>query len=1054
MNLPEISIKRHVFAYMLSGVLLLLGLIGYQRIGVDQFPRIEFPIISVTTTMKGANPDNMDMNVTNVIETAVNGVPGIEHVQSNSSPGVSVIAITFSLDKNIDVAFNEVQSKVNQAMRRLPRDADTPVVAKMDTGSSPVMWLALQGDRTQQQLNQYATNIIKKKLETIDGVGEVRLGGRRDRTIRVNLDPARMAAHNLTTQDLTASFGREHLQLPGGFLVGDSKEFLLKLDLEFHKLDDLERMIIAYRDGAPIHLRDIATIEDGLEDYRQLARFNGKPAVGIGIVKVSNANTVAIVGEVKRRLEKDIIPALPPGMKISIATNDADFIQEMINALKEHLLEGTLLAAVVVWFFLRSVRSTIIISLAIPVSLLGAIAVIYFFGYTFNSMTMLALLLLIGVVVDDAIVVLENIHRHLQMAVDVSAKANMSEANVKPAQAGGQSQNIFRHRTEIDPDPVTAAVNGSNEVVFAVLAATLSLVSIFAPVIFMGGIIGKFFQSFAVVVTFGVLVSLFVSLTLTPMLCSRYLKVDKQHGKLYYILDAMFHKLDNFYRSTLAWALRHRWKVVLLTIVAVLSSGFFFASVGKTFMPDEDQARFMVFSKVPLGSSLAYTNARLAEVERTLASHREISTNFSAIGVGQAGQVNQAFSNVRMLPRNERTLSQQELLAQLRRELAAIPGIRAFPAPVSIVGGQRGEPLQFVLTGPNISEVARLANELQRKLVNEAPGLGRVDMDLQLDLPQLAIKLNRANAAALGLSAQDVAMALGMMAGGVDVAQYSDEPGDGERYYVRLKASEGSFAKPEDLRRIFLRARDGSMVRLDSVAAFEQNLGAAVVGRYDLQYAGAFYATPTMPLGEASARVKAIADGMMPAGYRVKLIGQAEEFGKTVGYMVFVFSLALVLLYMVLASQFNSFIQPFIIMMAQPLAIIGGVISLWLVGHTLNIYSMIGMVLLIGLVAKNSILLVDLTNQRRNQGMDINDALQNACPIRLRPVLMTSATIILALFPAALGLGAGAETNGPLAVAVIGGMFSSTLLTLVVVPAVYSLVEHGLQRWQQRRAAA
>jgi len=1020
MNLPELSIKRHVFAYMLSGVLLLLGLIGYQRIGVDQFPRIEFPIISVTTAMKGANPDNMDMNVTNVIETAVNGVPGIEHVQSSSSPGVSVIAITFSLDKNIDVAFNEVQSKVNQAMRSLPKDADTPVVAKLDMGSSPVVWLALQGDRTQQQLNQYATNIIKKKLETIDGVGEVRLGGRRDRTIRVNLDPARMASHNLTTQDLVASFGREHLQLPGGFLVGDSQEFLLKLDLEFHKLDDLERMIIAYRDGAPIHLRDIAAIEDGLEDYRQLARFNGKPAVGIGIVKVSNANTVAIVGEVKRRLEKDIIPALPPGMKISIATNDADFIQEMINALKEHLLEGTLLAAVVVWFFLRSVRSTIIIiSLAIPVSLLGAIAVIYFFGYTFNAMTMLALLLLIGVVVDDAIVVLEN---------------------------------IFRHRSEIDPDPVTAAVNGSNEVVFAVLAATLSLMSIFAPVIFMGGIIGKFFQSFAVVVTFGVMVSLFVSLTLTPMLCSRYLKVEKQHGKLYYVLDAMFHTLDNFYRSTLAWALRHRWKVVLLTLATVLSSGFFFAGVGKTFMPDEDQARFMVFSKVPLGSSIAYTNARLAEVEKILASHQEIFTNFSAIGVGQAGQVNQAFSYVRMLPRNERILSQQELLVQLRKELAAIPGIRAFPAPVSMVGGQRGEPLQFVLTGPNISEVARLANELQRKLAKEVPGLGRVDLDLQLDLPQLAIKLNRANAATLGLSAQDVAMALGMMAGGVDVAQYSDEPGDGERYYVRLKASEGSFAKPEDLRRIFLRARDGSMVRLDSVIAFEQNLGAAVVGRYDLQYAGTFYATPTMPLGEASARMKAIADGMMPAGYRVKLIGQAEEFGKTVGYMVFAFSLALVLLYMVLASQFNSFIQPFIIMLAQPLAIIGGVISLWLVGHTLNIYSMIGLVLLIGLVAKNSILLVDLTNQRRNQGMDIDDALQNACPIRLRPVLMTSATIILALFPAALGLGAGAETNGPLAVAVIGGMFSSTLLTLVVVPAVYSLVEHSLQRWQQRGA--
>lgn len=1036
MNLPELSIKRHVLAYMLSGVLVLLGLIGYQRIGVDQFPHIEFPIISVTTTLKGANPENMDMSVTNVIETAVNSVPGIEHVQSSSSPGISIVAITFSLDKNIDVAFNEVQSKINQAMRRLPSDADTPVVAKVDTGSSPVMWLALQGDRTQQQLNLYASNVIKKKLETIDGVGEVRLGGRRDRTIRINLDPAGMTSHNITTQDLTAAFGREHLQLPGGFVVGNSKEFLLKLDLEFHRLDDMQRMIIAYRDGAPVHLSDIATIEDGLSDYRQLARFNGKPAVGIGIVKVSNANTVAIVEEVKRRLTEDISPSLPPGMKISIATNDGDFIQEMISGLKEHLLEGTLLAAIVVWIFLRSVRSTLIIALAIPVSLLGAIAVIYFAGYTFNAMTMLALLLLIGVVVDDAIVVLENIFRHMKIAEDEAV----------------QSQDASGRRAEIHADPVTAAINGSREVVFAVIAATLSLVSIFAPVIFMGGIIGKFFQAFAVVVTFGVLVSLFVSVTLTPMLCSRFLKVQSKHGKLYYVLDAMFHKLDNFYRSILGWALAHRWKVVLLTVVTVLSSGFFLANVGKTFVPDEDQGRFMVFTKAPLGASIEYTNAKLAEVEKILAGHREIASNFSAIGVGQAGQVNQAFSYVRMIPRDERKLSQQKLLAQLRGELATVPGIRAFPAPVSIIGGQRGEPLQFVMTGSNITEVARLAGELQSKLGKEVPGLGRIDMDLQLDLPQLALSLNRENAAVLGLAAQDVAMALSIMAGGVDVAQYSDEPGDGQRYYVRLKAGEGSFAKPEDMSRIFLRARDGSMVRLDSVASFEQKLGAAVVGRYDLQYAATFYVTPLIPLGEAAARVKEIASSMMPAGYRVKLIGQAEEFGKTVNYMIFAFSLALVLLYMVLASQFNSFIQPFIIMVAQPLAIVGGVMSLWLVGHTLNIYSMIGLVLLIGLVAKNSILLVDLTNQRRSQGMGINDALQNACPIRLRPVLMTSATIILALFPAALGLGAGAETNGPLAVAVIGGMLSSTLLTLVVVPAVYSLVEYRLQRWREGRA--
>jgi HAE1 family hydrophobic/amphiphilic exporter-1 len=1021
MNLPELSIKRHVFAVMLSAALMLFGLISYQRVGVDQFPKVDFPIITVTTTLRGANPENVDMSVTSVIESAINSVPGIEHVQSSSSPGVSVVVITFSLEKNVDIAFNEVQSKISQVLRRLPRDADAPVVAKMDTGANAVFWVMLQGDRTMQQLNQYAANVIKKKLESINGVGEVRLGGRRDRTIRIHADPVRMASLGITAQDVSAAFGREHLQMPGGFLVGDFNEFLLRLDLEFHSIKELKRMIVTYRDGAPIRLQDIARIEDGLSEYRQLARFNGEPGVAIGIVKVSGSNTVEVIDSVKKRLRNDIIPKLQPGMTLKIASDDSTFIIEMINSLREHLIEGTLLAAIVVWVFLRSVRSTIIISVAIPVSLLGAIAALYFLGFTLNSMTLLALLLLVGVVVDDSIVVLEN---------------------------------IFRHREEIDPEPFKAAINGSNEVVFAVLAASLALVSIFAPVIFMSGIIGMFFKSFAVVVTVGVLVSLFVSLTLTPMLCSRFLNVDKKHGKLYYMLDGLFHRLDGFYRGLLVWALRHRWKVVAATVLIVLSSGFFFAKVGKAFMPDEDQSGFRVNARVPLGASIDYTKGRLEEVEKVLAKHKEITGMFSGIGLGSSGQVNQAFVNVKMLPRSERDIRQQELMAQLRKELAVIPGVKAFPSPTARVGGQRGEPLQFVLTGPNLDEVGRLSGELQARLAKEAPALGRVDLDMQLDLPELIFRVNRDKAAALGLSVQDVATAINIMSGGVDVAQYNDEPGDGQRYYIRIKAGDGVFNKPADLRRLYVRAKDGSMVRLDNIASFEEKLGAAVVGRYDLEYSATFYATPTIPLGEATQSLQQIADGLLPAGYQIKLIGQAAEFGKTVGYMLFAFGLAIILLYMVLASQFNSFVQPFIIMMAQPLAIIGGIVALWLSGATLNIYSMIGLVLLVGLVAKNSILLIDLTNQRREQGLGVDESLLDACPTRMRPVLMTSATIILALLPAALGFGAGAETNGPLSIAVIGGMFSSTLLTLVVVPAVYSLVEGGLQRWAGRRAQA
>ena len=1015
MTLPELSIKRHVLAWMLSAVLVLFGIISYDRIGMDRYPYIEFPVVSITTALKGANPDIVDASVTNVLESSVNSTPGIEHIQSTSSPGVSVIAITFNLEKKIDVAFNEVQAKVNQVLRRLPKDSDPPVVAKVETNAQPIMWLALQGDRTQQQLNQYAINILKKRLETIDGVGEVRLGGRRDRTIRVELLPTRMTALGVTAQDINDAFSKEHVQLAGGFVVGEKTESLVKLDMEFHSIDTLKEMVISWKNGAPVRLQDVAVVIDGLTDNRQLARFNGDTTVGIGIVKVANTNTVAIVDKIKQKIEGELRPQLPPGLQLHVVSNDAVYILEIVNSLKEHLIEGTLLAALVVWLFLQSVRSTIIISLAIPVSLAGAIAVIYFFGYTLNSFTLLGLLLLIGVVVDDAIVVLEN---------------------------------IFRHREELDADPVTAAINGSNEVVFAVIAATLSLVSIFAPVIFMNGIIGQFFRSFAVVVTFGVLVSLFVSLTLTPMLCSRFLTMrehGQHHGRVHATIEAAFKRLDAFYCRLLAWSLIHRWKIVLLTLCTVASSAFFFINVGKTFAPEQDEGRFLVYLRAPLGSSIDYTDSRLRMVEEILKSHPEIVTEFALIGLGTAGQVNQGTVVTRMAPRSERKLSQQEILPILRKELSQIPGARVFAAPYPMVQGQRGEPLQFVLTGEKLAEVGRLGRELQGKLAAE-PGLGgRIDTDLQLDLPQLVFQPDRLRIASSGLTTSDVALAINMLTGGIDIAKYNDEPGDGQRYDIRVKGREGEFTQPADLSKIFLRNKEGKLVRLDSVATFKETLGPAIIGRFDLQYSATFYATPTIPLGEAVEKVRAMTADL-PLGYQIKLIGQAEEFGKTTKYMSFAFGLALVLLYMVLASQFDSFVQPLIVMLAQPLAIIGGVAALWATGQTLNIYSMIGLVLLIGLVAKNSILLVDLTNQRRESGMGIDAALSNACPIRMRPVLMTSATVILALLPAALGLGAGAETNQPLSIAVIGGMISSTLLTLVVVPAVYSLVENYLQR--------
>jgi HAE1 family hydrophobic/amphiphilic exporter-1 len=1033
---------------MLSIVLVLFGLIGYQRIGVDRYPQVEFPLVSVVTVLPGANPQIVDTSVTGVIESAVNAIPGIDFVASTSQPGVSQVVLQFDLSKNIDVAFNEVQAKVNTVLRQLPDDADPPVVAKVEFGADPVLWLALQGDRTLQQLNQYARNTIKKRLETIDGVGQVLLGGRRDRTIRVDVDLAKMAAFGVDARDLRSAFAREHLSLPGGFVVGASTEQLLELDLEYHQPEVLGDLVVRYADPLPVRLRDIATIRDDLADFRQIARINGEPGVGIGIVKVSNGNTVAIVDDVLARLDQEIRPQLPAGMTLKVVVDSSQPIREIVASLEDHLIEGTILAALVVWLFLQSMRSTLIISLAIPVSLLGAVAVMYFAGYTFNTMTLLALLLLIGVVVDDAIVVLENIHRHLEFDRDLAREAGTHESKDGTRDPGPGS----RLSDATSEARVLAAIRGSNEVVFAVTAASLTLVSIFAAVIFLGGIIGRFFESFAVVVTVGVVVSLLVSLTLTPMLCSRFLTVGEHHGRISGPVMAFFNRMDAQYSALVEWALAHRWKVVGIGLGVVLASGLIFGRIGGEFSPEPDDGRFVVSFRTPLGSSITQTDEALRAIEAALKETPEVARMFTAIGLGDLGQVNRGIASVTLVPREDRQRTQSQILADLRLRLATIPGIKAFASPPPTVGGgnNRGEPLQFNVSGPELSTVASASQALFVRLA-ERPELGRVDLDLQLDLPTLTLKVDRTRAARAGLASVDIAAALNTLAGGLDVAKYSDEPGDGERYDIRVKAAPGQIETPDDLKRIYLRSSTGAMVRLDTVAQLIPTLGPAAITRYDLKYSANFYATPTgVTLSEAVDLMREIAAEVLPVGYEVKLMAQAREFEKTLGYIKFSFILAVALVYIVLASQFNSLIQPLIVMVAQPLAIIGGLFALWITGHTLNIYSMIGLVLLMGLVAKNSILLVDLANQLREQGRNIDDAIREACPKRLRPVLMTSLTVILALLPAALGVGAGADVNAPLAVAVIGGMISSTLLTLVVVPSVYSLVEKALERREQK----
>ena len=1006
MSLPELSIRRHVLAWMISSIFVLLGIISFQKIGIDKFPTIDFPILTVTTTLQGASPEIIDSSITNLIEEAVNTTPGIESIKSSSSPGVSVVSVTFNLDKDIEVAFNEIQSKISQLARRLPDDIIPPVVRKVETNASAIMWLGLTGDRTVQQLNLYANNFLKKKLETVDGVGYVTLGGRRDRTIRINLLPEKMASLNITANDLILAFNKEHVQLPGGFLVRAQSEKMFKLDLEFHNINDLKEMIIAYRDGGPIKIKDIAEVEDGLDDYRQTARHNNKPSIGLGIIKVANSNTVDIINKIKEKIDSQIRPGLPPGLNLKVSTDDSIYIKSMVKSLQNHILEGTLLAALVVLFFLKSLRSTFIIAIAIPISLLGSIAVMFFYGFTFNSMTLLALILLIGVVVDDSIVVLEN---------------------------------IFRHQKTIDKNIFNAAINGSKEVVFAVLASSLALVCIFAPVIFMDGVIGRFFESFAVVVTAGILVSLIISLTLTPMLCSKFLAMKEKEINWLKGLNSFFEKLDRNYKRMLTWTLGHRLKVLISSLVIVLASSLLFSKIEKTLVPEQDESRFIVRFKTPLGSNIEYTYNKLLEVEEIINQYNDYTASvFSSIGLGSRGQVNSGFISVRLKDKDNRSLSQAEIMAKMRLDFNKLAGVKAFASGVSFAGGRRSETLQFSITGPSIDKVAALSDELLIKL-SENEGLGSIDLNLQLNLPQMILNIDRERASSFGITASQIAESISVLSNGLDVARFNDEPGDGRRYDIRLKAKEGSFEQLNDLNKIYLRSESGDLVRLDTIASFNQELGPAVIGRQDLQYSSSFFSNPTLSLGEAVQLVKEASKNILPGEYSIQLEGQAKEFAKTMNNIIFVFILATILLYMVLASLFNSFFQPLIVMLAQPLAIVGGIFLLWVTGNSLNIYSMIGMVLLIGLVAKNSILLVDMTNQLKAKGKTTDQALLEACPIRLRPVLMTSLTLILALLPAALGYGAGSESNGPLAIAVIGGMISSTLLTLIVIPAAYSL---------------
>ena len=1010
MFLPDISIKRPVTATMLVLALVIFGLIGFSRLGVSLYPQIDDPVVTVSTIWQNARPEEVDNEITDILEDAVSGVSGVKHIVSESSEGRSRITITFELGKDIDVAAQEVRDKISARLRRLPGDADIPVVDKLDINAQPIIWLAVTGQRAIEDLTYFADVQIRPLLQKIEGVGEVSIGAGREKQIHIRLLRERLAAYRIG--EVIAAIRRQHLEIPGGKIDSLDKEFLIRTVGEFDSAAAFNQLIVTHRDGAPIHLGLLGYAEAGRDEARPAGRFTqGGETLKTAALRISprsGANEVAIARGVKAALP-EIRRILPEGMDIHIATDTTRFIEQSIDEIKIQLVFGGIAAALVILLFLQNIRTTLISALAIPTSIIATFACMYALGFTMNNMTMLGLVMAVGLVIDDAIVMVEN---------------------------------IYRHRSDLGKGPMQAAFEGSHEISFAIIATTLVLAGVFLPVAFMGGMIGRFFYEFAVTVAFAVVCSTFVALTVVPMLCSRFLKLGAPNLAVFRIFDRAMAAAAELYRRSMRRVLQQRASMLLVAALALGGGIWLYTLLGQELVTQEDQGRFMVRIQTPLSYSMEKTDAVRARLEARLKEIPEVSHFFSFTGFGGA---NRAVAIVTLVPRSERKRTQQEIQSEVRQFLRQLPDVRGNATAISpLGGGQRAEDIQLVIQGPDLTVLDRVTRQLMAK-IEEAPGYSGVSRDLEIGKPEVRVRIDREKAAEAGVDVENIAATVGALLGGIEVASFKE---GGKSYEVRLRLQAEQRQLPGDVQRIFLRGRGGELLDVSNFVTLEEGVGPSVINRLDRQRSATVYATLEggKLLGSAIPEVQALADTLLPEGYVTKFSGSAETLGETGKYVLFAFLLATILTYMILAAQFESFTQPMAIMMGLPLSFIGAFGLLLLVGNTLNLYSMIGLVLLVGLAAKNGILLIDYTNQLRHTGLPLDQALVEAGATRLRPILMTAISTIAGVIPVVLGLGEGSESRQPMAVAISGGMFSSTLLTLAVVPVIYSYLDQ-CSRW-------
>jgi len=1002
--------------------LIIFGGVSFLRMGISQLPDVDFPVVRVNIRLEGAAPEVIETEIVDFVEDAVMGVEGVRTVTSRSENSEGTITIEFELNRNIDLAVQDVEAKLSQIQSRLPREITATTVSKTNPEDQPILLLTLESDKYPiRDLMYYVNDRLKDQFAMVAGVGDITLGGYVDPNLRIWVSAEKLKQFELSVTDIINTVQNEHSEQPAGKVENESKNrmFYVRTMGEAATVEQFSDLIINDRGGQPNYkrtqLKQVARIEDGMADTLRFSRAMGIPGVGLGILKQRGANAVA-VGKAIREKIAVIQKGLPEGMRLGVNYDSTRYIEQAVNELNFTLLLSALLTALVCWAFLGSWSSTVNVLFSIPTSIIGTFIVLYFAGFTLNTFTLLGLSLSIGIVVDDAIMVLENIIRH----------------------------------QEKGKDKVTAALIGSKEITFAALAATVSIVAIFLPVVFMKGIIGKFFFQFGVTITVAVLLSLLEALTLTPMRCSQFVGAGVRLTRIGRFIEFFLEQTTRFYARTLEKILNHRWKVVFITLAVFGLSLSTLRLLNKEFLPVEDQSRFNIRLKTPIGSSLYFSDDKFKEVEKFLASRPEVNRYVVQVGGGSPGDANSGSVLVTMKERGYRgidpesghELSQQQFMDVCRKEFKKIPDLRAVIQDLSIKSftASRGFPVEFTVQGPEWDQLAILSKQMVTEL--EKTGLV-MDLDTDYDsrMPEYHVVPDRKLASAYGVSIFNIGQTVNAMIGGVLVGRY---PKGGHRYDIRLELEDTRENPIDKMNKLFLRNNRGELVPLSKLVHIEEKSSMVEINRRERERAITVFANVKSGQSQQKAlqAVDAIAKRILPPQYHIVLSGSSETFSESFNSLMVALILGLFVSYMVLASQFNSFTDPFAVLMALPFSVSGAFVALLLTHQTINIYSMIGLVLLMGIVKKNSILLVDFTNQvRSREGVtSIRQALLEACPIRLRPILMTSVASVAGAVPAALAIGPGAESRVPMAIAVIGGVIVSTLLTLYVVPCVYSLI--------------